>query len=106
MAENENVLLDEEDGIVELVDEEGNVTRFEFIDSVEYGGFTYYALIPELDDDEVADEFVVLKEQEIDGEAMLTTVDDDEEYNKIGEVFLERFANMSGYDDDDGTILQ
>jgi len=32
MAENEEVFLDEDEGIIELEDEEGNVTRFEFVD--------------------------------------------------------------------------
>ena len=96
-----NTYLDEEEGIIELEDEDGNVTRFEFIDAMEYEGTTYYALVPESDDDEAADQFVVLKEQEIDGEAMLATVDSDEEYSMIGELFLQRFANLAGYDDED-----
>ncbi len=34
MAENEEVFLDEDEGIIELEDEEGNVTRFEFVDQI------------------------------------------------------------------------
>ncbi len=103
MADNDNVFLTEDDSIVELQDEEGNVQRFEFIDSIEYNNNVYYALIP---DDGDVDEFVVLKETDSEGETVLTTVDDDNEYNKIGEMFLERFSSMAGYDDDDGVILQ
>ncbi|MGN0686576.1 MAG: DUF1292 domain-containing protein [Oscillospiraceae bacterium] len=96
-----NTFLDEEEGIIELEDEDGNVTRFEFVDAMEYNGTTYYALVPESEDEEGADQFVVLKEEEIDGEAMLATVDDDDEYNAIGEIFLQRFAELAGYDDED-----
>lgn len=97
--ESENAFLDEDEGIIELEDEEGNITRFEFVDSAELDGTLYYALIPtdydeSSEDDEAAD-FVVLKEQVIDGEAMLSTIDDDDEYTRIGEMFLERFSKMA-----------
>lgn len=95
-----NAVLDEEEGIIELEDEDGNVVRFEFIDALEHNGVTYYALVPESDDDEGADQFVVLKEQDIDGEAMLATVDDDDEYAEVGELFLKRFAEYAGYEED------
>jgi uncharacterized protein YrzB (UPF0473 family) len=96
-----SAVLDEEEGIIELEDEDGNVVRFEFVDAMEHNGVTYYALVPETDDEEGADQFVVLKEQEIDGEAMLATIDDDAEYAEIGEIFLQRFAEFAGYDDED-----
>ena len=102
MSEDMNsTFLDEEEGIIELEDEDGNVTRFEFVDAMEYNGVTYYALVPESDDDEGADQFVVLKEEEINGESMLATVDDDDEYSTVGELFLQRFAELAGYDEDD-----
>ena len=95
MNENENAYLDEDEGIIELEDEDGNVTRFEFVDRAELDGTVYYALIPEdYDESEGAAEFVVLKETEIDGEAMLATVDDDDEYQRVGEMFLKRFSEL------------
>lgn len=105
MAENNDITLDEDEGIIELEDEEGNVTRFEFVDRLEQNGTVYYALVPaDYDEDEGASEFVVLKETVIDGEEMLATVDDDEEYQSIGELFLQRFAelpelDMEGFDE-------
>lgn len=99
MSENEDAFLDEDEGIIELEDEDGNVTRFEFVDRAEMDGTVYYALIPEdYDENEEAAEFVVLKETEINGEAMLSTVDDDDEYQRVGEMFLKRFAEMSDLD--------
>ncbi len=101
MSENENAYLDEDEGIIELEDEEGNIKRFEFVDRAEMNGTVYYALIPEEYDenDDSEAEFVVLKEQEINGEVMLATVDDDEEYNRAGEMFLQRFAELPDLDD-------
>ena len=95
MAENESAFLDEDEGIIELEDEDGNVTRFEFVDRAELNGVVYYALIPaDYDEEEGATEFVVLKEIDADGEPMLSTVDDDDEYNAAGEMFLQRFSEL------------
>ncbi|MDE7361960.1 MAG: DUF1292 domain-containing protein [Oscillospiraceae bacterium] len=102
MTENEDVFLDEDEGIIELEDEEGNVTRFEFVDRAEMNGVIYYALIPaDYDEEEGASEFVVLKEIETDGESMLATVDDDAEYNAVGEMFIQRFSELPELDIDD-----
>lgn len=102
MAENEDVFLDEDEGIIELEDEEGNVTRFEFVDRAEMNGVVYFALIPaDYDEEEGASEFVVLKEIETNGESMLATVDDDAEYNAVGEMFIQRFSELPELDIDD-----
>ena len=110
MDENNEAFLDEDEGIIELEDEDGNVTRFEFVDRAELNGVVYYALIPadyDEDDDSTA-EFVVLKEIETEGEAMLATVDDDAEYNAAGEMFLKRFSEAvdeDPYDPEDSYKL-
>lgn len=102
MSENTEAYLDEDDGIIELEDENGVVTAFEFVDKAELDGTVYYALIPaDFDDEEEPAEFVVLKEIIVDGEAMLSTVDDDGEYTKAGEMFLKRFAEISDLDEDE-----
>ena len=102
MSENENTYLDEDEGIIELEDEDGNVERFEFVDRAELNGIVYYALIPaDFDDEEGTAEFVVLKEEIVDGESVLATVDDDDEYNAAGEMFLQRFSEMPELDMDE-----
>ena len=103
MAENNDAFLDEEEGIIELEDEEGNVSRFEFVDRAEYKGTVYYALIPDnYDEDEGSAEFVVLKQQETEnGDVMLATVDDDDEYSEVGEMFLKRFSELPDLEDID-----
>ena len=107
MTENNDITVDEEEGIIELEDEEGNISRFEFVDRLEYNGTTYYALVPaEYDENEGAAEFVVLKETLIDGEEMLATVDDDNEYQSIGEMFLERFSKLPELDEEEMKELE
>lgn len=103
LDENDDVFLDEDEGIIELEDQDGNITRFEFVDRAELGGVVYFALIPEdFDEEEEPCEFVVLKEiADENGESMLSTIDDDAEYEKAGEMFLKRFAELPELDTQD-----
>ena len=102
MNENENAFVDSEEGILELEDEDGNVERCEFVDRAELNGIVYYALIPaDYDEEDGTAEFVVLKEEIVDGESVLATVDDDDEYNAAGEMFLKRFSEMPELDMDE-----
>ena len=103
MNENEQAFVDDEEGILELEDEDGNVQRFEFVDRAEMDGIIYYALIPADYDEESGEaaEFVVLKEEVVDGEEVLATVDDDDEYTRAGEMFLKRFSEIPELDMDE-----
>ncbi len=93
--ENSELTLDEEEGIIELEDEDGNVSRFEFIDRMEFRGGIYYALVPaDYDEEEGATEFIILKETVVNGENMLATINDEEEMNAAGDEFLKRFAEL------------
>lgn len=96
---DDEAYLDEEEGILELVDEEGNTQRFEFVDKAELNGTVYYALIPfdgdGADGEDEDTEFVVLKETDVDGEKMLASVDDDAEYGAVGEMFIQRFSELA-----------
>ena len=93
--ENSELTLYEEEGIIELEDEDGNVSRFEFIDRMEFRGGIYYALVPaDYDEEEGATEFIILKETVVNGENMLATINDEEEMNAAGDEFLKRFAEL------------
>jgi hypothetical protein len=84
----------------DIVDLDGE--PFEVIYGIEYDGATYVALTPyveDLDDETGETEFVILKEVEENGEYTLETVDDEELYEKLGEIFLERFDEL--FEDDD-----
>ncbi len=86
-----------------LEDEEGNEAEFELLDEMEYNGAWYCALVPfHEDEEEILDddgEFIVLKREMIDGEEMLCTIDEDDEYETVGNLFLERLNAF--YDDDE-----
>ena len=107
MEENKNEIA-ENDGEREfftLTDEEGNEVEFELIDSVDYQGVTYYAMIPadaEGDSDDGFQEYVILKmEKDEDGEDMLVTLDDDEEFDNVADIFDDRFSEEVDYDGDE-----
>ncbi len=93
-------MLDEEytPELIDLEDEDGNTVTFEIIDGMEFEGNNYYALIPysEEESDETEDEFVILKEVMKDGEPFLATIDSDEENDRVGAAFLERFSVIFG----------
>lgn len=121
MAENDNVAFDENEGTVTLTDESGDIavfhffeetyiplddedgvtTEFECISSMEYKGAVYYALLPKSED-----EFVVLKGEENDDELLLSSIDDEAENQKIGELFLKALFSLEDMSEDDGEILQ
>lgn len=82
-----------------LVDEEGVEQTFEMIDVMEVDDERYYALIPYFDDPskelEADTELVILKsEYDENDEEILASIDNDEEYEKIGNMFLERLNDM------------
>ncbi len=87
-----------------LEDEDGNEQEFELLDVMEYEGERYYALTPYYGDDhdsllEDDGEVVILKEEMVEDEPMLVSIEEDDEYEKIGGMFLERLNEI--YDDDD-----
>lgn len=89
-----------------LVDEEGVEQVFEMLDAMEIGDDKYYAMVPyfENPDDliEANSELVILKSEYVDGEEMLASVDDDDEFDKVGAIFMKRLEEMfDGECDDD-----
>ncbi|MBQ8781198.1 MAG: DUF1292 domain-containing protein [Oscillospiraceae bacterium] len=82
-----------------LVDEEGVEQTFEMIDVMDVDDERYYALVPYYDDPtkelEADTELVILKsEEDENGEEILASIDNDEEYEKIGAMFLSRLNEM------------
>ena len=67
-----------------LTDEDGNESKFELIGSVEMDSNTYYALVPEPNDEE----YVILKLAKDDnGEDILITIEDDDEFDAVADIF-------------------
>ncbi len=86
-----------------LVDEDGEEQVFELMDTYEEGDELYYALVPYYDNpEEMAEadtELVVLRsEEDENGEETLATIDDDDEYERIGKIFMDRLSDI--YDDE------
>ncbi|MBR3934679.1 MAG: DUF1292 domain-containing protein [Clostridia bacterium] len=79
-----------EENIVPLIDEDGNEVKFEIIADTEYEGATYLALIPVEEDSE---EYFILKvvasEDDPDNLEDLVEIEDDDEFEKVANIFDE-----------------
>lgn len=85
--------------IYTLVDEEGVEQAFELLDVMDIDGDTYFALIPyyENPDDMIEDDgdLIVLKSlMDENDEEMMVSIDDEEEYQRVGNIFLEKLSRM------------
>ena len=95
MAEGLNNIPEEFDSeIYTLTDEDGNDAEFELLAKLEDNGITYLAMAP-LDETADEDEYVVLKvELDENGEETVVSVDDDDEFERIADMFDDLFADM------------
>jgi uncharacterized protein YrzB (UPF0473 family) len=93
-----------------LTDEDGKEHVFEFLDSLEFKGTTYYALTPHYENPEDIlqsdGELVILKEDpqndQSDPENLsLVSIDDEDEFNEVGQILLERVNAMFEDDEDE-----
>ena len=79
---------------ITLTDDEGNDIDLEYVDALEMDGVTYMAFFPVVEDgaDEDSDEYglVILKSVMVKGEEMLSTLDSEEEAEKVYELFMEQ----------------
>ena len=82
--------------ILSLVDEDGNEHEFEVIDSLEEGGERYLALVPAIDEEQLDEdgELVILKVVEDEGEEFLEAIEDEEEFDKVSAIFVERLEEF------------
>ena len=101
--------------LFELVDEEGNKQTFELLDCMEYEEEKYYALTPYYEEEEAqqmledSGEVVILRAEydEQTGEEILASIEDEELFDKIGAVFMDRIEEMFDFDDEeDDTPVQ
>ncbi len=90
-----------DDEIYTMTDEDGNEISFRFAGSCEYKGATYYAVIPvddnKKDSDEV--EYTILKsEPDENGEELFVTIDDDDEFDSVADIFEDELFSEIDYD--------
>lgn len=91
MADNENILeeTETESALITLTDDEGNEVEFEFLDVIEYDGDEYIVLI---ENDEDADEVVILKINALDEETEeYVSIDDEEILQTVFEMFKKKY---------------
>jgi uncharacterized protein YrzB (UPF0473 family) len=92
MANNEELLNEEEISILSLTDEEGNEVEFELIDSVDYEDKEYLILLPP--DDEAAEVVILEVEPHKDGTESYLSVDDEAVLTAVFEIFKDRFKDF------------
>ncbi len=88
---NEEIMeeMENEGTLITLEDEEGNEVEFEFLDIVEYDGEEYIVLI---ENDENADEVVILKINAVDEETEeYVSIEDDALLDTIFEKFKKKY---------------
>lgn len=91
MAYNENILeeMENEGALITLTDDEGNEVEFEFLDVIEYDGDEYIVLI---ENDEDADEVVILKINALDEETEeYVSIDDEEILQTVFDMFKKKY---------------
>ena len=72
----------DEDQIIETVDENGNVIKFELYDIVEVDEQEYALLLP-VEDEEESDEVVLMRLTKDGEDYLFETIDDDAEFEKV-----------------------
>ncbi|MBQ8508503.1 MAG: DUF1292 domain-containing protein [Clostridia bacterium] len=86
----------ETEDIYTLTDEDGSEKQFALLGSCEVEGVEYMALIPL---EEGTEEYVILKRGvDEDGEDILVTIDDDEEFDRIADIFEDELFDEVDYD--------
>ena len=81
--------MENEAPLITLEDEEGNEMEFEFLDIVEYEGEEYIVLI---ENNEDADEVVILKINPIDDETEeYLSIEDEERLDRLFNIFKKKY---------------
>ena len=91
--------------LFELIDQDGNKKQFELIDAAEIRGEQYYAMLPAVEDEDFLNadcDLVILKSIDEDGEEILASIDNDDEFEVVSAFFLERMEEaLNAFDEDD-----
>ena len=88
---------------ITVTDEDGNEFELEHLDTLEYNGQTYMAFFPavegkedgSVEDVDLDEEYglVILKSVMENGEELLSTLDSDEELDKVYDLFMEQILS-------------
>ena len=81
---------------ITLTDEDGNDIELEYVDAIEVDGQTYMAFFPAVEEDGADEEdlgLVILKSVMENGEELLTTLDSDQELQRVYDLFMEQLMD-------------
>jgi len=104
MDENERTEKD----VISLLDEDGKEHEFEIVDALELNDNQYLALVPLYDESQAeaaledSGELVILRvsdEEDEDGEQYLDAIEDEDEYNKVAELFMGRLEDYFDFEE-------
>jgi len=96
-----DVEMDMEVEVYTLTDEDGNESDFELLGRQDVDGQSYVALAPidvDEDNDDEEGSFIVLKVVEEDGEEIFETIEDDDEFDRIADIFEDELMQDMDYD--------
>lgn len=98
--------VDEDYGpdIITLSDDEGKEYSFEVLDQIETDTGRYAALLPVIDDPKEflddSGEMVIVKVEEEDGEEFFSEIEDDDEYETIADIFIDRLQDAYEFNEE------
>ena len=100
-----------EKDVISLLDEEGKEHEFEIVDALELDDCQYLALLPLYGPDEAQEalddsgELVIFRvndEEDPDGEQYLDVIEDEEEFARVSDLFMERLEDLFDFEEEDG----
>lgn len=95
--DTENLVPEEEEGVLLLTDENGDEIAFEYLDCIEYEGKEYLILMPMEED---SGEVVILEVEPVDEEnENYLAIEDEALLNTIFEIFKEKFKDQLEFED-------
>lgn len=94
--------MEEQNTVIELVDESGNIVKFDLVMTFDYEGKRYAALLPIDEVENVDDDEVVLLEvvKDKNGDNFVT-IDNPVLLDEVFNEFIELFDEMADGDDED-----
>ena len=95
--ENENIVEEEDNGVLILTDEDGQDVSFEYLDSVDYQGKENLVLMPS---DEAETQIVILEVEPVDEEnENYLSVNDEAILDAVYDIFKERYKDVLTFED-------
>ncbi len=88
--------------VLSLTDEDGVEHEFEILDELDVDDKHYVALIPaeeSAEDEEEEGQLIVLRSEEEDGEEYLAYIEDEEEFNRVAAMFVERLSEEYDFEE-------